>query len=98
MPPSPRELLNDLRALVTWTEEMVTASVTGRSAEAVEALRLRFAAAQERFTELYTTAREKAVAGAKCTDTAIRENPYRSLAIALGAGVLIGVLASRRNR
>ncbi|MBL9200173.1 MAG: DUF883 family protein, partial [Opitutaceae bacterium] len=35
---------------------------------------------------------------AKCTDSAIREHPYQALAIALGAGLLVGVLLGRRSR
>ena len=48
--------------------------------------------------ELYDGAKKKVVAGAKYTDTAIRENPYQALAIALGVGVLIGVLVGRRTK
>ena len=60
------------------------------------ALRDRFESLRRRFTEVYAGAREKVVAGARYTDTAIRENPYQSLAIALGAGLLVGVLLGRR--
>lgn len=39
---------------------------------------------------------EKAVAGAKATDKLIRDHPYGSIGVALGVGILIGVLAGRR--
>jgi ElaB/YqjD/DUF883 family membrane-anchored ribosome-binding protein len=61
-------------------------------------LRTRFDAAQERFTDIYEGAKKKVVAGAKCTDAAIRANPYQSLAIAAGVGLLVGVLLGRRSK
>lgn len=93
---SPQDLLAELRALVTDAEKMVGDSLTENSEDAISALRARFDTAQERVSELYTTARKKVVAGAKYTDETIRANPYQSLAIAAGVGVLIGVLVGRR--
>lgn len=93
---TPKELLHDLQALVAEAEAMIADSVTEHSAEAIESLRSRFVAAQERFTDAYAAARKKVIAGAKYTDEAIRENPYQALAIALGVGVLVGVLLGRR--
>jgi len=42
------------------------------------------------------TAQEKAVAGVKATDQAIRQNPYQALGIAFGVGLLIGFMIKRR--
>jgi ElaB/YqjD/DUF883 family membrane-anchored ribosome-binding protein len=95
---TPKELLTELQALVSEAESMMADSVSEHSAEALSNLRARFGAAQERMGEYYETAKKKVVAGAKCTDTAIRENPYQSLAIALGVGVLVGVLVGRRTK
>lgn len=95
---TPHDLYEDLRSLVTDAEKMMGESLSEHSAEAISALRVRFAAAQERLGELYTGARQKVIAGAKCTDEAIRTHPYQSLAIALGAGLLAGVLLGRRSR
>ena len=95
---TPEELLNDLRALVADAEKMMEGAVTENGAELLTTLRARFEAAQDRFAELYAGARKKVVAGAKYTDEAIRANPYQSLAIALGAGLLIGVLLGRRSK
>ena len=55
-------------------------------------------AAQERFADIYEGAKKKVVAGAKYTAATIRENPYQSLAIALGVGVVLGVLIGRRTK
>jgi ElaB/YqjD/DUF883 family membrane-anchored ribosome-binding protein len=95
MPPTPKELLGQLRSLVSDTEELVADSISEHSTEAMNALRERVVAAQERFAQTYDSVRKKVVAGAKCTDSAIRENPYQSLAVAMGVGVLIGVFISR---
>ena len=95
--PTPQDLIDDLHTLVAEAEKMVGDSVSEHSAEAVTALRARYEAAQERLGVMYEGAKERVVAGAKCTDTAIRENPYQSLAIAAGVGLLVGVLLSRRS-
>ncbi len=95
---TPTALLNDLHALVTEAEKMMGDSLTENTSEAVGALRARFDAAQERLGNLYAGAKQKVVAGAKCTDEAIRANPYQSLAIAAGAGLILGVLLGRRSK
>lgn len=95
---TPGELLKDLQALVAEAEGMISDSVTNHSAEAIESLQARFKAAQERLSAFYASTRDKVVAGAKCTDRAIRDNPYQSLAIAAGAGLLLGVLLGRRSK
>ena len=53
-------------------------------------------AALEKAQEAYEYAQNKAVAGAKATDRAIRDNPYRALGIAFGVGLLIGFLTRRK--
>jgi len=97
-PHTPAELLEELQALVAEAQTMMTDTVTEHSAAAFSNLRERFGAAQERFTDVYETTKKKVVAGAKYTDATIRENPYQSLAIALGVGVLLGVLVGRRSK
>jgi ElaB/YqjD/DUF883 family membrane-anchored ribosome-binding protein len=95
---TPNELLHDLQTLVAEAEAMIADSVTEQSAEAVDSLQARFHAAQERFADAYAGARKRVIAGAKCTDAAIRENPYQALAIAAGVGLLAGVLLGRRSK
>jgi ElaB/YqjD/DUF883 family membrane-anchored ribosome-binding protein len=94
---TPSSLLNDLQALVAEAEKMISSSHPAPTEEVVGALRVRFDAAQECLTGLYNGARKKVVAGARYTDETIRANPYQSLAIAAGVGLLIGVLAGRRS-
>ncbi|HTB79420.1 MAG TPA: hypothetical protein VK717_00895 [Opitutaceae bacterium] len=95
---TPQELLDDLRTLITEVEGIAGTTLTEHSEDAISALRSRFGAAQERFSEFYGDVRKKVVAGAKHTDEAIRANPYQSLAIAAGAGLLVGVLLGRRSK
>ena len=95
---TPKELLKDLHALVAEAEKMMGDSLSEHTEGAVSALRTRFDAAQERMGELYTGARKKVIAGAKYTDETIRANPYQSIAIAVGVGLLVGVLVGRRSK
>jgi ElaB/YqjD/DUF883 family membrane-anchored ribosome-binding protein len=94
---SPQDLVHDLQALVAEAEKMIGGSETENSTAAMGALRVRYDAAQERLGELYESTKVRVVAGAKSTDAAIRANPYQSLAIAAGVGLLIGVLVGRRS-
>lgn len=94
---TPKEILAELHALVAEAEKMLAENLSETAEGAVDSLRLRLDSAQERLSELYDGARKQVVAGAKCTDAAIRSHPYESLAVAAGLGLLIGVLVSRRN-
>lgn len=95
---TPKELLNDLHTLVADAEKMMGDSLSEHTDDAVSALRERYEAAQERIADMYEGAKTRVVAGAKCTDTAIRENPYQALAIAAGVGLLAGILLGRRSK
>lgn len=95
---TPEELLQDLRALVSEAEAMISDSAKEHSAAAINALRERFETAQERLVHTYENARNKVVAGAHHADETIRENPYQSIAIAAGIGVLVGVLLGRGSK
>jgi ElaB/YqjD/DUF883 family membrane-anchored ribosome-binding protein len=95
---TPRELLEELKTLVGEAETMLVGSLSESSAEALSNLRERFSVVQERLSDVYDGARKKVAAGAKYTDESIRENPYQSLAIVLGVGVLVGVLIGRRSK
>ena len=90
--------LSNLRALVVEAEKLLDESPEDANTGIGSALRARLDAAQERFADLYAGARKQVIAGGKYTDKAIRENPYQSMAIAAGIGLLIGVLVGRRAR
>lgn len=94
---TPAELLEHLRELVSEAETMAADKLGEPAADALETLRTRFASAQKRLGEVYATTKEKVVAGAHCTDEAIRTHPYQAIAIAAAAGLLVGVLLGRRS-
>ncbi|MDB6067216.1 MAG: hypothetical protein JWR26_3424 [Pedosphaera sp.] len=52
---------------------------------------------QSRLGEFWETGRERATEYAKATDKAIRSNPYQSIGIALGIGLLAGLLLNRNR-
>jgi ElaB/YqjD/DUF883 family membrane-anchored ribosome-binding protein len=95
---TPKELLAELQTLAAEAQTMFGDSISEHSEEAVESLRARFAAVQERFTDAYAGAKKKVIDGAKYTDETIRANPYQSLAIAAGVGLLVGLLLGRRSK
>jgi ElaB/YqjD/DUF883 family membrane-anchored ribosome-binding protein len=93
---SPQEILDELHSLVADAEKMVGEAVSEHSEDAISSLRSRYEAAQERLSEVYDRTKKKVVAGAKYADETIRENPYQSVAVAAGVGLLVGLLIGRR--
>jgi len=89
------KLLQDLKEVVEDGEELLRAGVEGLS-EKGKAARARLAAALEAAKKTGRKLQQQTVAGARATDSAIRENPYESLAIAFGIGLIVGVLVNRR--
>jgi ElaB/YqjD/DUF883 family membrane-anchored ribosome-binding protein len=90
--------LSDLRSLVTEAEKLLDESPESANTGTGHALRARLDAAQERFNDIYASARKQVIAGGKYTDKAIRENPYQSLAIAACVGLLVGVFVGRSSK
>jgi ElaB/YqjD/DUF883 family membrane-anchored ribosome-binding protein len=95
---TPQEILDELRSLVAEAEAMIGSSAIEHSAGAFDALCSRFNDAQARFIDASTKARKNIIAGAKYADDAIRANPYTSVTIAAGIGLLIGLLAGRHSQ
>ncbi|MEO6002679.1 MAG: hypothetical protein ABIZ04_18210 [Opitutus sp.] len=96
---TPDDVLNELRALVSEAERIIGQSPEGSCHydAALAALRERFEAAQERLSTVYQGTKRKVVDSAKYADETIRDNPYQSLAIALGIGLVTGVIIGRRS-
>jgi len=82
-------LAEDARALVA-----ATADVAG---DKVAEARKRLAAALDSGKELLGRVREKAVKHAQTADQVVRDNPYQTVAIALGVGAVIGYLLAARR-
>lgn len=89
------KLTTDLKRVVRDSEELLqaTAGAVGDKAKEV----------RERLSETLETAKrtcrqleERAIESAKATDRVVREHPYQSIGLALGVGLLIGVLVGRK--
>jgi ElaB/YqjD/DUF883 family membrane-anchored ribosome-binding protein len=93
---TPRELRNELKALATEVGNISTDS--GSINTLSENLHARFNSAQESVSDAYAGAKDKVTAGARFTDESIRGNPYWTMAIAIGLGLLVGVLAGRSSK
>jgi ElaB/YqjD/DUF883 family membrane-anchored ribosome-binding protein len=81
-------LAEDVRALIAATADVASEQVT-------EA-RKRLASALSSGKDILECVRDKAVEGARATDTAVRDHPYEAMGIALGVGALIGYLGASR--
>src|SRR5438270_11812174 len=93
---STEKLLQDLKEVVRDGEELLRAGAD-ELGDRGAAAREKLAAALEMAKETQRRLQERAVAGAKAADMYIRRNPYQTIGIAFGAGMLIGLLASRRK-
>jgi len=82
-------LAEDARALMS-----ATADVAG---EKVADARKRLTAALEHAKEIADNVLAKAVAGAQAADEAVHEHPYKAIGIALGVGIVFGLLIARRG-
>lgn len=90
------DLAEPVQNLVEDARELLAATADVAEGKVVEA-RKRLAAAIEKGKYAWRAVQDSAVSGAKATDRAIREHPYPSLAIAFGVGLLLGLLARRRD-
>jgi ElaB/YqjD/DUF883 family membrane-anchored ribosome-binding protein len=93
---TPEQLIEHISRLMAEAEAMLAGPVTGeRDSTRLAEIKYRLETARERLGEVYGQARRQMVAGARYTDETIREYPYYSIAIAVGVGVLVGILLKR---
>lgn len=88
-------LVTDLKRIVNDSEELLhtTKDAVGDKAEEVRArLTSALAAARRTCRQL----EERALDSAKAADRTIRDHPYQSIGVAMGVGLLIGVLVTRK--
>jgi len=88
-------LVSDLKTVTRDAEELLK-TVSGDRGNGSNELRMRLSSAIESAKATYHRLEEKAVAGAKATDKAIRSHPYESLGVAFGMGLLVGFLVGRK--
>lgn len=90
------QLIEDLKLVAQDAEELIKAT-GGELADKTREIRDRLRLVVEDAKEACARLEEQASAGARAADRAVRENPYRSIGIALGAGFLIGWMLKRRS-
>ena len=93
------KLMADLRLVVTDAEELLrlTADNVGESARGMrERMQQRLVDARDALAKLQDNASERARAAGRAADEYVHENPWRSIAIGTGFGLLVGMLISRR--
>ena len=96
---SKEKLMNDLHQGIADAEEMLklTASQTSESAVQLrERVRERMVKAKAELVHLQQVTVEKAKAAGHATDVYVHENPWKSIGIAAGIGLVVGLLISRR--
>jgi ElaB/YqjD/DUF883 family membrane-anchored ribosome-binding protein len=86
-----------LRDLVAASERILGASLAECAKEDRAKLTARFAAARKHFTDLYSDTSEKVRTEVKHAETTIHSHPYEAVALAFGAGALLGVLIHRNG-
>ncbi len=92
---SAEKIITDLKVLARDAEEMLK-TTAGQAGGKMSEVRARLASALESAKATCHRLEDKARAGAKAADHAIREHPYESIGVAFGMGLLIGVLVGRR--
>lgn len=95
---SKEKLMQDLRVVVSDAEELLRATA-GQTGEKVAVVRERIqenlSLAKERLIAAERVVVEKTKQAAKATDEYVHENPWKSVGIAAGVGLLVGMLISR---
>ncbi|KQV46584.1 MULTISPECIES: YqjD family protein [unclassified Duganella] len=90
---------NDVKTLVKDAQALFTAA-TALTGEKADELRGRGMKALDSALAKAHEAQASAVAGAKqaaaSTDAYVKENPWRSIAVAAGVGLLVGVILGRK--
>jgi len=93
------KLVADLKVVVSDAEELLraTASQAGeKAAVARERIQASLATAKVKLGEAEQALREKTKEAARVTDDYVRDNPWQAVGIAAVAGLVLGILISRR--
>jgi ElaB/YqjD/DUF883 family membrane-anchored ribosome-binding protein len=92
---TPEQIIEHISRLMSEAEAMLAGPVADQVSSKISDLKDRLSDARDKMGDMYSQARKKVVAGAKYTDETIREYPYYSIGVALGVGVLLGVVVGR---
>ena len=93
------KLVADMKVVISDAEELLKATASA-AGDRVSAARTRMEdslrTARVKLAEAQEVVVDKAKAAARATDDYVHANPWRSVGIAAGAGLVIGMLISRR--
>jgi ElaB/YqjD/DUF883 family membrane-anchored ribosome-binding protein len=94
------QLVSDLKNVVNDAEALLNATST-QTGDTIKTVRARteesLRQAKARLTEIEQDAVRRAKEIADATDEYVRDNPWQSVGIAAGIGLLLGVLLGRRS-
>jgi ElaB/YqjD/DUF883 family membrane-anchored ribosome-binding protein len=96
---SKEKLISDLNQGIADSEELLKLTADEVSAGATqlrERVRQRMDQAKAELRHLQQVTVEKAKAAGHATDEFVHENPWKSIGIAAGVGLVVGLLVSRR--
>lgn len=97
--PHKDKLMSDLRVVISDAEEVLrmTADQAGESAADLRSrVQNRMNQAKDDLVRLQEVAIARAKAAGLATDEFVHENPWKSIGIAAGVGVVVGLLMNRR--
>ena len=93
------QLVADLKTVMIDAEALIKAT-SAQTGEKIQEVRAKaeqsLQQARVRLTEIEDEALKRAREVADATDEYVRENPWQSVGIAAGVGLLVGMLLSRR--
>lgn len=93
------KLVSDIKSVISEAEDILVATAD-QAGEKIASLRVRMQArlsdAKVRLIAAEEVLLEKTKAAARATDDYVHESPWTAIGIAAGAGLLVGLLISRR--
>ena len=96
---SKEKLVADLKVVVADAEELLRATASQASEKVVaarERIQASLATAKVKLSDAEQVLLEKSKLAAKATDEYVRDNPWQAVGVAAVAGLVLGVLISRR--
>lgn len=96
---SKEKLVADLRLVIADAEELLAATAhqtEGKVAELRERVALNLKEARYKLADAEAAIRAKTREVARATDDYVHEHPWKAIGAAAGAGLIIGLLISRR--
>lgn len=89
---TPSELAQELKKLIGDAERILVETASEQVDETVVELRKRLREKIDHLQSLYDQTEEPVLSTLSATDKRVREHPYQSLGVAVGIGVIIGLI------